>query len=137
MAFELYLQLLSVLGLIISLYFVFIYHGIAKGSNKLVPKSICSEKTCHNVLQTKFARVFKVPNFYLGIDYYLIVFISTFFDLNNLILYGLLIISWFVVLFSIYLAYSLIFKLKTACNLCFLAQIINLVIGILFFLMVF
>ena len=135
MPYALFFQISSILGFIISLYFVFTYLGLTKPSNKLIPANVCSENSCSSVLETRFARVFKFPNFYLGLIYYSMVFISSFFVLNNLILYFFLALSWFVVLFSIYLAYALIFKLKTACNLCFIAQIINLFIAVLYGLM--
>ena len=135
MAYALFFQISSILGFIISLYFVFTYLGLTKPSNKLIPADICSKNACSSVLETRFARVFKVPNFYLGTIYYFMVFISSFFALNNLILYFFLALSWFVVLFSVYLAYSLIFRLKTACNLCFTAQIINLFIAVLYTLL--
>jgi len=135
MVYELYFQILSILGFVISLYFLFTYLGLTKPSNKLIPSNVCSENTCLSVLETRFARVFKIPNFYLGLIYYFMVFTSSFFILSGLILYGFLIVSWFVVLFSVYLAYSLIFRLKTSCNLCFAAQIINLSIAVLYSLM--
>ena len=131
MPFEIYLQLLSALGFLISLYFVLVYHGFTQVSNKLIPVNICSENTCNSVLETKFSKVFKFPNFYFGLVYYLVIFISTFFVLEGIVYTGFLIVSWFVVLFSAYLAYALIFKLKTNCNLCFTAQIVNLVIAVL------
>ncbi|MBS3102118.1 vitamin K epoxide reductase family protein [Candidatus Woesearchaeota archaeon] len=136
MPYPLYLQLLSASGFLISLYFAFTYHGFTKPSNKLIPADICSENMCHSILNTKFASVFKIPNFYLGLIYYFIVFLSGFFVLNNLILLIFVIVAWLVVLFSIYLAYALIFKLRTACNLCFTAQIINLAIAVLYSLMI-
>lgn len=135
MPLTIYLQILSSLGILISIYFVLTYHGFTLPSSKLIPIHICSKGTCHNILKTRFSNVFKVPNFYLGLIYYLVVFFSTFFVLEKNILFGFLIVSWLVVLFSIYLVYALIFKLKTNCNLCFTAQVINLLIGIFYGLM--
>jgi len=94
MAYELHFQILSVLGFIISLYFVFIYLGLTKPSNILIPANVCSKNKCSSVLETRFASVFKVPNFYLGLIYYFIVFVSSFFELNNTMLIFLLTLSW-------------------------------------------
>ncbi|MBS3131518.1 hypothetical protein J4212_03755 [Candidatus Woesearchaeota archaeon] len=128
---KLLLQLLSIAGFLISLYFAFVYHGLARASEKLIPANVCSAKTCHSVLETKFAKAFKIPNFYLGLVYYYIVFVSTFYNPEGMILWGFLIVSWLAVLFSAYLFYALVFKLKTRCNLCFAAQMINLGIGMM------
>lgn len=137
MDIALLIQILSMIGFGISLYFLFTYHGLAKPSNKLIPINICSKNTCHSILQTRFSKVFKIQNFYLGMVYYYIIFILSFFKLPEFILISVIVVAWLVVFFSLYLAYALIFKLKTACNLCFTAQIINLLIAILYTILVF
>jgi len=120
------------IGLVISLYFTAIYKGWMKGISFLVPKEVCSKNTCVEILKTKFAHLFVIPNFYLGIIYYLFILISLqiFLPFPDLILYAILVIVWFVVLISVYLAYSLIFILKTNCTLCFASHLLNIVIAI-------
>ena len=126
------LTIISILGLIISLYFLIVYKGIIKGMNKLLPKEICSENTCNAILETRFAKVFKIPNFILGIFYYIIILLASLYP-YYLVFFRVffILLSWFVVAFSLYLAYTLIFKLRTICVLCFISQIINLGIAIL------
>jgi len=130
MTTTLILQLCSILGLLISLYFLAIYQGLIKGNTALVPQKMCSKNTCSEVLKTPFARVFKVPNFTLGILYYLMIFFLTVFTLPSAVQLFITIISWLAVVFSVYLAYALVVKLKTTCVLCFVSQTINLIIAV-------
>ena len=120
----------SVMGLGVSLYFLAIYKGWIEGNKGLVPVVVCKENSCAPVLQTSFARVFKVPNFVLGIAYYLIMIASSFTPLLSLGRLAFLTISWFVVGLSFYLAYALVFRLKTMCMLCFVSHILNLIIAV-------
>jgi uncharacterized membrane protein len=129
------LQTSSIIGLLISLYFLLIYKGWTKGIKGLVPGEVCSENTCATVLQTSFANLFKVPNFILGIFYYAMIFCSTFFVMTFDVLYIFLVVSWLVMLMSFYLAYALIFRLRTKCVLCFASHIMNIIIAIIFFIL--
>lgn len=130
------LQISSILGLAISLYFLGVYKGIIKGRKNFVPDVVCNDNTCISILKTKYSNPFKIPNFILGIFYYIIVLISTFliFSASNLFLF---LLSWFVVIFSFYLAYALIFKLKTICVLCFASHVINIIIAVVYTIMFF
>lgn len=130
MAATLVIAISSTLGILISLYFVAIYRGWTKGVNALVPKNVCSKNTCSAVLQTPFAHVFRVPNFYLGVVYYLVLSLMTVVAVPAWVWWSALAVSLFAVAFSLYLAYALVFRLKTNCVLCFATHIMNLVIAI-------
>ncbi len=118
---------LGLIGFLISLYFTAVYYGYMKGSNALLPKNICSKSSCTSVLATPFARVFKIPNFVLGMMYYVLVMIFSFGGVG----WEIILLSWFFVGFSLYLAYVLIVKLKTPCMLCYAAQTINIIIALM------
>lgn len=121
-------QVCSALGFLISLYFVLIYRGIVKGSKTLVPEEVCSEKKCSSLLKTVFARALGVPNFYLGVLYYVLIFSATFTPYLSHPLF--LILAWWVLAFSVYLAFALMFRLKTACWLCYASHLLNIVIAL-------
>lgn len=121
------IQILSMFGLAISVYFLLVYSGVLTGNESMLPKNMCTKNSCHAVLETKFANVFKVPNFVLGIFYYLAVFLYPSFPYTG----WYLLVSFFVAVLSIYLAYSLIYRLKTPCFLCFASHVINFSITIL------
>ena len=126
---------LSVVGLYISLYFTLVYYRVLPAENSFVP-AFCSlkEQTCQSVLNTRFARVFGVPNSLLGIIYYVVILILLFSRLLfvPLFLSTLVVAAWFTVALGIYLAYSLFFIIKTPCPLCLASHAINLALALLF-----
>lgn len=123
-------QIASMLGLVISLYFLAIYKGWMEGNTVLVPKKVCQKDSCVSVLQSPFARVFRVQNFYLGIVYYIAVIVASVMNPPSAAQALLVILTWVVVGFSLYLAYALIVRLKVTCLLCFAAHILNVMIAI-------
>lgn len=123
------LKALSTTGFLISLYFLGVYKGWIHSSTVLLPPSVCSKNSCNAVLGNPFARVFHIPNFYLGIMYYVILLVSP----TSIVLQfqeGFVLASWLVVVFSVYLAHALIFRLKINCVLCFLSHAVNVGIAV-------
>jgi len=132
MSFILFIQLCCVLGLVVSLYFVALYKGLIKGTPGLVPRKFCRKNTCADLLKTPFTRLFKVPNFYLGIVYYLLILYVTLFMYPYWLGVLLLLASLFVVGVSVYLLYCTQVKLHTFCLLCMVAHVVNVIIGVYF-----
>ena len=129
------IAVLCAAGLYISLYFTLVYYGVIPAENSFVP-AFCSlkENTCQSVLNTRFARVFGVPNSLLGIIYYVLILVLL---LANLLfvpvfLNAFVIAAWFTVALGIYLAYSLFFIIKTPCPLCLASHAINFALALLF-----
>jgi uncharacterized membrane protein len=127
--------LLSGIGLYISAYFTLVYYGALMPSTSLMP-SFCrmGEQSCLSVIQTPYARVFKLPNFVLGIIYYagLIILSGTgLLTSPVLILRVMTAISWLTVGLGVYLVYALIYRVKVPCPLCYASHIINLALAIL------
>jgi uncharacterized membrane protein len=131
------LLFLSLIGFLVSLYFTLVYYGRIPANYYLVPR-ICrmSEATCQMVLSTRDARVFGFPNSVLGSLYYAMVFLITLmggWESNHVVRWVFLLISILVVLLSVYLSYSLLFRIKISCPLCFVSHGINVVIAFLLF----
>ena len=129
------IAVLCAAGLYISLYFTLVYYGVIPAENSFVP-AFCSlkENTCQSVLNTRFARVFGVPNSLLGIIYYVLILVLL---LANLLcvpvfLNAFVIAAWVTVALGIYLAYSLFFIIKTPCPLCLASHAINFALALLF-----
>ncbi len=128
------LILLSTAGFLVSAYFTGVYYGRLRSNVWWIP-SMCrmDRSTCSTILKTPEARIFGIPNFVLGMVFYLLMIImgtyrsfSSFdflFDLS-------LSISLFTVVLSVSLIYSLLFKLKTNCILCYTAHAINFCIAV-------
>jgi len=124
---------LSAAGLLISVYFAFVHHGIIKSDSTLIP-SFCrmDQSSCLSILGTREARMFGIPNFHLGILFYLGLLVLAF---NPALLSGaanvLKIVSGLTVVAGVFLSYSLLFVIKKNCILCFTAHSINLVLFLL------
>src|SRR3972149_2566116 len=131
------LLLLSFVGFLISLYFTLVYYQKIPANYYLVPR-ICrmNETTCQTVLSTRDARMFGFPNSVLGFLFYAIVFFITLiggWEGNRFVRWVFLLISILVVLLSVYLLYSLLFRIKIVCPLCFVSHGINFLIALLLF----
>lgn len=98
-----------------------------------MPKFCRLEKgTCESLLNTGDARIFKVPNFYLGILFYIFIFIVVLDEGLFAFLYiSVLTITGFTVVLGLYLIYSLFFKIRIQCILCLASHTINLTLFIL------
>jgi uncharacterized membrane protein len=129
------LLLFSLVGFFISLYFTLVYYQRIPANYYLVPH-ICrmNETGCQMVLSTRDARVFGFPNSVLGSFYYAILFLITLiggWESNRFAHWVFLIISVLAVSLSVYLSYSLLFRIRIVCPLCFVSHGINLLIALL------
>ena len=126
--------ILSGIGLWISIYFTGVFYKWFAPNIFWIPK-ICQlkEASCMTVLDTPRAKLFGIPNSAFGIVIY--AYLITGFPLFPPIL--ALIALGLAVLRSIYLAYSLIFVTKIPCPLCFTSHVINLILFLTVFRIVF
>lgn len=127
------LGVLSSVGFLISLYFLFVYHNLMPADARWIPKFCRMDQTsCKSILSTPDARVFGLPNFYLGIGFYAAVFAAAVFTpTTDLIRTTLIVVSGLSVATSLFLSYSLFVRLKARCVLCFVSHVINVVMFLL------
>jgi uncharacterized membrane protein len=125
------LFLSSIAGLYVSTYFTLIFYNIIKPNTKWVPV-FCQlkENTCQLILKHRDARVFGIPNSFLGILYYGAMIITVVANPNHNIEAIPIVASWLTVGLSLYLAYSLFFVVKIVCPLCLFSHGINILIAI-------
>ena len=146
MIIRLLIVVLSLAGLVISLYFTLTYYGRIRKA-RWVPEILCArvDSSCVTVVQTPYARVFGVPNSLLGIFYYLLVIVATArsLDLPSCFHGGYQIITLFHVVFpaslatvllGFYLIHALRRKLHIDCPLCYTAHAINAALVLLLLL---
>ncbi|MFC2075214.1 vitamin K epoxide reductase family protein [Bdellovibrionota bacterium] len=123
----------SSLGLYISTYVSMVYFGL------ISPKSwwmlpflrLGDESVCDQVVRSEYGTFFKIPNAAIGYFYYLLIaFISlkAFTAGGTLYILSVLVLSGLVLLFSFYLIWALIFRVKQRCVICYTAHFLNLVI---------
>ena len=125
------LLLMSSIGLYVSTFFTLVYYGWIQSDAKYVPQ-VCrlDEGGCQRLLHHRHARLFGIPNSFLGILYYVgIILVVTFYG-DSVIISWVTYLSWMVVAIGVYLVYSLIFIVKTPCVLCFFSHALNTLIAI-------
>ncbi len=125
--------LCSSVGMVISLYFALVYHGMVEPDARWIPRVCRMEKgTCDTILRTQDAKVLGVPNFYPGILFYSTILWAVISpdiaaDTMDLIRTA----SGITVLLGIYLTYSLLRRVRVNCVFCFASHAINLILFIL------
>lgn len=121
---------LAGVGFLISAYMTFEYYGAIGGSVERGPWTCPSERgMCTTAVSTPEAHVFGVPNSLLGLGWYALIVVAAAARIAYgqwLVLTGLLGVAILAAAFSLYLAWALIFRLRTVCVLCFASQMINL-----------
>lgn len=125
--------LLAFVGLLISVYFALVYHGLVRSDARFIP-SFCrmENDSCLSIIHTREAKILRIPNFYLGIIFYLgILAVALFPELSPYILDSLRLASGFTLLVGVFLTYSLLYVIRKRCVLCFTAHILNLILFIL------
>jgi uncharacterized membrane protein len=132
--------LLALAGLADALYFTFAYYGRIRKA-RWVPEILCAREgsSCVTVVQTKYARVFGVPNSLLGIGYYLLLIVWALAGagLGGMIpafTNALIAASAVTVALGGYLIYALRRKLGIDCPLCYTAHAINAALLVLLIL---
>ena len=131
-------SLLALAGLADALYFTFAYYGRIRKA-RWVPGILCAREgsNCVTVVQTKYARVFGVPNSLLGIAYYLaaILWVAAPTGLSGVFFAALtdalIAVAAGTVILGGYLIYALRRKLGVDCPMCYAAHAINAVLLVL------
>ncbi|MBI2619279.1 MAG: vitamin K epoxide reductase family protein [Ignavibacteriales bacterium] len=130
---EILVFLFSFCGLIISLYFTLVYNGLIKPDARWIPRACRMEKgTCDTILHTREAKILGIPNFYLGLLYYaVLLWVSLDPEAFDMLSSQIRFASGGTVLLGIILTYSLLYKLKVNCVLCFASHILNFILFLL------
>ena len=108
------IQLLSIIGLILSLYAFYVVEKMKKEKKYKATCDISDKVSCTKAFGSKYGKTFGLSNSIYGMVFYIIIFILAIFGLNNYIFY----LSILSVIVSIYLAYILYFKVKSFCLVC-------------------
>ncbi len=117
---------LALAGLANALYFAMSYYGPSRG--RLIPTT---GSPCQTVMQTPDGRVLGLPNFILGMLYYLaLIALSWTAEPTSRWMTAAWIASWLAVLLGVYLVYALLFRLRVSCPLCMMGHAINLALAI-------
>lgn len=116
-------------GAWIAVYFTLVTYRIVPPDARWVP-AFCrmDEETCAAVIDSEYARVFRVPNSLLGLGWY---GAATGAGLAGLaggtvpLCPTFVLVALVTVVVSVYLAWSLLFRLETHCPLCYTSHLLN------------
>ena len=115
------IQILSILGFLISLYAFKIELNLKKNQEYKALCELNEQFSCSKAIKSKYDHLAGVSNSIGGFFFYALIFTLVSLNLNNFVFY-LILIGF---LSSIYLAYLSLIKLKTLCLICNSIYIIN------------
>jgi uncharacterized membrane protein len=122
-------------GFLDALYFVLVSYRWMRPDPKWMPP-VCrmDEGSCARIVDTRYGRVFGLPNGVFGVAWYILLAAAgVHWAINGDLSYCVL---WLVgaagvLALTLFLAWALIFRLHVVCRLCFLAHALNLAILVL------
>lgn len=126
------IRILALLGFVLNLHFIYTHH-FRRGEKHRHTK-LCGGNKCASLVESRYARIFHVPNYFLSVFYYagiLIISFTPYFSEENSRI-ALVTLTGFVAGMSIYLTYILVFKLRTKCIICFTSSVVNVLIALFY-----
>mgnify|MGYP001585932036 CR=1 FL=1 len=118
------IQILSILGFLLSLYFFKVEFRLYHDKNYKATCDVNKKISCSKALLSKYNGILGIPNSLAGIFYYIILFSLAAYNIKFYI-FPLVLLAF---IGSIFLAYFSIIKLKTYCLVCNLIYLINLIL---------
>jgi uncharacterized membrane protein len=123
------LVLIGLAGLLDAAYFVGVTYGWVASEARWVPRACrMDQDTCASIVDTSYGRALGLPNAVYGLGWYSVLAAAG----TALLVLGrlpgcslLVVVGALVVLFSVYLAWSLVQKLDVFCPLCYIAHGLN------------
>ena len=113
--------LLSIIGFCITLYDYYIEYSLKKNPLYKPVCDITDSISCTKPIQSAYGKLFGISNSLLGMGFYVLMIILSLIQAELF----LFIFSFIAVLFSIYLAYILMFKIRSLCFICVAIYSIN------------
>jgi len=123
------IQLLATVGFLLSCYVLYIDKKVKQDKNYQPLCDISDTISCTKAFKSQWAKTFGIAHSVYGLLFYAFVFVATFVSIQ-LIFY----VAFFSVLVSFYLAYTLHFKVKTVCLVCYVTYIVNILLLIFSYL---
>lgn len=114
-------MLISFVGFTISLYGLWVEYQVKKDANYKAVCDISDRASCSKTFLSPWGALLGVSNTYLGLIFYLAMFVLGGLHLNGLVLLG----AVGACIFSLFLAYILYAKVKTICFICISIYVIN------------
>ncbi|HIH38588.1 vitamin K epoxide reductase family protein [Candidatus Woesearchaeota archaeon] len=123
--------ILGILGLLLSLYALYIEKRAEKQKGYKAACDFNNKMSCTKAFTSKYGKTFGLPNSVYGMAFYLLIIILSFFNQVRIIQ----VLAFLAVLGSCCLAYMLYVKLRDVCIVCTAIYIVNILLLILSFRM--
>lgn len=117
------LVILGIVGILLSLYLEYVDSKVKKNKNYHAVCDITKTISCTTVAKSGYSHIFGVSNARLGIIYYILVILLSFYDVKFIFL-----LSIISIIMSGYLIYVSFFKIKKHCVVCYCTHILNALI---------
>jgi vitamin-K-epoxide reductase (warfarin-sensitive) len=121
------MALIAALGFFVSLYTYFVELKVAQNASYKAACDLTDRISCTKPITSPYGKLFGISNALLGIGYYALFFILTFFHATT----ALYVLALMAFLFSLYLAWLLYFRIRAFCILCTSTYVINILLLIL------
>jgi len=118
------LRIISLIGLVLSIYALYVEFRASNDPNYVAACDISSYISCSKVFTSKFAHLFYLPNAVFGCGFYILIIILDYMKQYKLIT----VLGIISCVASAYLAYVLINILHEICVVCFSTYVVNICI---------
>lgn len=118
------IQITAIIGLLLSIYTLYVEKKMEKSKNYKALCDISDKISCTKAFGTNYGHILGISNAIPGIGFYILILILTYYNQLNFIFY----FSALSFLASIYLAYIIYFKLKNFCLVCNGIYVVNLLL---------
>ncbi len=118
------LQILSILGFVVSLYAYIVERKYEKDKKYKAVCDISDNMSCKKAFTSEYGKIFGISNSFIGMLFYVGLFVLTLYNFSNIIFY----MSWLSFAMSVYLAYISFIKMKNFCLVCTSIYIINILL---------
>jgi len=122
----LFIQILSIIGILLSLYTLYLHVKINNNANYRAICDINDRMSCTKTIKSKAGKIFGIPNGIFGIGFYVLLLILIYLNFINYVFY----LAVLGLISTVYFAYELYFKMKMFCLVCNGIYVINVLIFI-------
>jgi vitamin-K-epoxide reductase (warfarin-sensitive) len=112
---------LSGIGLLLSLYALYVKRALANNKNYHALCDISEQVSCTKTIGSRYGSLFLIPNSAFGIVFYGMMMLLGAFDEMRAVFW----LSLLAVIGSVYLAYVSLFKLRIVCPVCVAVYALN------------
>ncbi len=130
---EIVLLVLSIIGILLSLYALYVEKKVEKNKNYSAACDINDRMSCTKAFKSGYAKTFGIQNSVLGVVLYLVIIMLLLAGRVDFVFY----ISVLSIIASIYFAYVLYAKVRSFCVVCHGIYLVNILILIFSYFAVF